>query len=48
MVAVAARKLADAEEFAAKHGIKKAYGHYEDLAKDADIDVYIDFCVWIV
>jgi len=39
VVAVAARKLADAEEFAAKHGIKKAYGDYEDLAKDADIDV---------
>ena len=40
VVAVAARKLVDAEEFAAKHGIKKAYGDYEDLAKDADIDVY--------
>jgi len=39
VVAVAARKLTDAEEFAAKHGIKRAYGNYEDLAKDADIDV---------
>jgi len=39
VVAVAARKLEDAKEFAAKHGIEKAYSDYEDLAKDADIDV---------
>ena len=38
-MAVAARKLADAEEFAAKHSIQRAYGDYEELAKDADIDV---------
>ncbi|KAB0804934.1 hypothetical protein PPYR_01904 [Photinus pyralis] len=39
VVAVAARKLGDAQEFATRHNIPKAYGSYEDLAKDKDVDV---------
>jgi len=39
VVAVAARKLEDAKEFAAKHGIERAYSDYEELAKDAEVDV---------
>ncbi|KAM3626296.1 uncharacterized protein V6R79_026416 [Siganus canaliculatus] len=39
VVAVAARKLQDAQEFAQKHGISRAYGSYEELARDPDIDV---------
>ncbi|XP_023188776.1 trans-1,2-dihydrobenzene-1,2-diol dehydrogenase-like isoform X2 [Xiphophorus maculatus] len=39
IVAVAARRLEDAEEFSRKHNISKAYGGYEDLAADPDIDV---------
>lgn len=38
-VAVAARNLASAKEFSAMHGIKRAYGSYEDLARDPDIEV---------
>lgn len=37
VVAVAARKLEDAQEFAKKHSIPRAYGGYEELAKDPDI-----------
>ncbi|CAN9506759.1 unnamed protein product [Ophioblennius macclurei] len=39
VVAVAARKLPDAQEFAKKHSIPQAYGSYEELAKDPNIDV---------
>ncbi|CAJ1049077.1 Hypothetical predicted protein [Xyrichtys novacula] len=39
VVAVAARKLEDAQEFAKKHNISQAYGSYEELARDPDIDV---------
>ncbi|KAG7242539.1 hypothetical protein INR49_020252 [Caranx melampygus] len=39
VVAVAARKLEDAKEFARKHNISRAYGSYEELARDPDIDV---------
>lgn len=39
VVAVAARTLASAEKFAAKHNIAKAYGSYEELASDAEIDI---------
>ncbi|XP_060778828.1 trans-1,2-dihydrobenzene-1,2-diol dehydrogenase-like [Neoarius graeffei] len=39
VVAVAARDSKRAEEFAKKHCIPKAYGSYEDLAKDPEIDV---------
>ncbi|KFM81497.1 Trans-1,2-dihydrobenzene-1,2-diol dehydrogenase, partial [Stegodyphus mimosarum] len=38
-VAVAARNLSSATEFAKSHGIAKAYGSYEDLAKDPSIEV---------
>ncbi|XP_068598600.1 trans-1,2-dihydrobenzene-1,2-diol dehydrogenase [Brachionichthys hirsutus] len=39
VVAVAARKLEDAQKFAEKHGIPRAYGSYEELAGDPDVDV---------
>ncbi|XP_022596761.1 trans-1,2-dihydrobenzene-1,2-diol dehydrogenase-like [Seriola dumerili] len=39
IVAVAARNLQHAEEFAKKHNIPRSYGSYDDLAKDPDIDV---------
>ncbi|XP_038158867.1 trans-1,2-dihydrobenzene-1,2-diol dehydrogenase-like [Cyprinodon tularosa] len=39
VVAVAARKLEDAQEFAKKHSIPQAYGSYEELARDPNIDV---------
>ncbi|XP_071750425.1 trans-1,2-dihydrobenzene-1,2-diol dehydrogenase-like isoform X1 [Centroberyx gerrardi] len=39
IVAVAARKLQDAQEFAKKHSIPRAYGSYEELARDPDIEV---------
>lgn len=37
VVAVAARKLEDARDFAQKHNILRAYGSYEELARDPDI-----------
>ncbi|KAJ8340674.1 hypothetical protein SKAU_G00353070 [Synaphobranchus kaupii] len=39
VVAVAARNLERAQEFAKKHNISKAYGNYEELANDPEIDV---------
>ena len=39
VIAVAARKLEDAEKFASRHGIDRAYGDYAALASDPDIDV---------
>ena len=36
---MAARRLEDAQKFAEKHGIDKAYGDYSCLATDPDIDV---------
>ncbi|XP_067001941.1 trans-1,2-dihydrobenzene-1,2-diol dehydrogenase [Anabrus simplex] len=39
VVAVAARQLERAQEFAKLHKISKAYGSYEELAKDNNIDV---------
>ncbi|XP_073706975.1 trans-1,2-dihydrobenzene-1,2-diol dehydrogenase [Garra rufa] len=39
VVAVAARDLKHALEFAQKHSIPRAYGSYEELAKDPEIDV---------
>ncbi|GAB1292077.1 Trans-1,2-dihydrobenzene-1,2-diol dehydrogenase [Apodemus speciosus] len=39
VVAVAARDLNRAEEFARKHNIPKAYGSYEELAKDPNVEV---------
>ncbi|CAM4690083.1 unnamed protein product [Lepidochelys olivacea] len=38
-VAIAARDLARAQEYAQKHGIPRAYGSYEELAQDPDVDV---------
>ncbi|XP_061820477.1 trans-1,2-dihydrobenzene-1,2-diol dehydrogenase-like [Nerophis lumbriciformis] len=38
-VAVAARRLDDAKQFAKTHSIPRAYGTYEELAKDPNIDV---------
>ncbi|XP_010766071.1 GDP-fucose protein O-fucosyltransferase 2-like isoform X1 [Notothenia coriiceps] len=39
VVAVAARDVKHAEEFAKKHNIPRVYGSYDELAKDPDIDV---------
>uniref|UniRef100_A0A673XLV3 Trans-1,2-dihydrobenzene-1,2-diol dehydrogenase n=1 Tax=Salmo trutta TaxID=8032 RepID=A0A673XLV3_SALTR len=39
IVAVAAQKLQDAQEFAKKHSIRQAYGSYEELARDPEIEV---------
>lgn len=39
VVAVGSRNPATAAEFAAKHGIPRAYGSYAELAADADLDV---------
>lgn len=42
LVAVASRSQQNADEFAQKYNVKKAYNSYEELAKDADVDaVYI-------
>jgi len=38
-VAVAARSLQSAEEFAAKFQIPKAYGSYNELVKDPEVDI---------
>jgi len=37
LVAVAARSLEKAKQFAEKHGIKTAYGSYESIAQDPDV-----------
>ena len=37
VVAVAARSLQSAKEFAAKHGIEKSYDSYSKLATDPDV-----------
>ncbi|XP_061444670.1 trans-1,2-dihydrobenzene-1,2-diol dehydrogenase-like [Rhineura floridana] len=39
VVAIAARELKRSQEYAKHHGIPKAYGSYEELAKDPDVDV---------
>ncbi|XP_059616569.1 trans-1,2-dihydrobenzene-1,2-diol dehydrogenase-like [Phlebotomus argentipes] len=42
VVAVAARDKSKAEEFAATHGIPRAYGGYEAIAKDPEVEaVYV-------
>ncbi len=42
LMAAASRDIAKAEEFASRFGIEKAYGSYEELYQDEDIDlVYI-------
>lgn len=53
VVAVASRTLERAQEFAKKHDISKAYGTYEELLNDPEIDaVYIPLptamhCEWV-
>jgi predicted dehydrogenase len=37
--AVAARSLDRAREFAQNHGIEKAYGSYDELLNDGEVDV---------
>ena len=39
MVAVAARKQPNAQEFATKYDLKKSYGSYKELAEDEEVDV---------
>uniref|UniRef100_A0A8D0DHS9 Trans-1,2-dihydrobenzene-1,2-diol dehydrogenase n=1 Tax=Salvator merianae TaxID=96440 RepID=A0A8D0DHS9_SALMN len=39
VVAIASRDLSQAQEYAKKHGIPKAYGSYAQLAEDPDVDV---------
>lgn len=39
LVAVGSRTLEKAEEFAKKYGIPKAYGHYDELYQDKEIDI---------
>jgi predicted dehydrogenase len=38
-LAVASRDLGRAEAFAAEHGVERAYGSYEELLADPDVDV---------
>jgi len=37
LVAVAARSLERAKQFAERHGVKSAYGSYENIARDPDV-----------
>ncbi|XP_042892092.1 trans-1,2-dihydrobenzene-1,2-diol dehydrogenase-like isoform X2 [Penaeus japonicus] len=39
VVAVGARSLADAQAFAKKHGVERAYGSYEELSRDPDVEI---------
>jgi predicted dehydrogenase len=42
ITAVASRDLAQAKKYAAKHGVPSAYGSYEELLAQPDVDfVYI-------
>ena len=41
IVAVAARKLEDAQAFALRFSITKAYGSYEELAQDDEIGLFV-------
>uniref|UniRef100_A0A8C2SWC4 Trans-1,2-dihydrobenzene-1,2-diol dehydrogenase n=1 Tax=Coturnix japonica TaxID=93934 RepID=A0A8C2SWC4_COTJA len=38
-VAVAARELTRAQQYAKLHGVERAYGSYEELARDPQVDV---------
>jgi predicted dehydrogenase len=44
--AVAARNKGRAEAFAKKYGIEKAYGSYDDLINDPDVDVVYNPVSW--
>lgn len=47
VVAVAARKLENAQDFAQKHNILRVYGSYEELARDPDIgESVLFFCLF--
>ncbi|XP_049574444.1 trans-1,2-dihydrobenzene-1,2-diol dehydrogenase-like isoform X1 [Syngnathus scovelli] len=46
-VAVAARSLEDAKKFGKMHNIPRAYGSYEELAKDPNIGQYSHQACWI-
>ena len=50
IVAVAARRLEDAQQFATKFNIPKAYGSYEELAKDDNIgeENYLFVLEWVL
>ncbi len=39
LAAVGSRRLASAQTFAARVGVARAYGSYEELAADPDVDV---------
>ncbi len=39
IAAVASRSVESAKAFAQKYGVAKSYGSYEDMAKDADLDI---------
>ena len=39
IVAAAARRIESSKQFAESHGIPKAYGSYEELVSDAEVDV---------
>lgn len=41
VVAVAARDLSRAKDFAKLHRIEKAYGNYQDLANDSDVGWFV-------
>ncbi|TPW67926.1 Gfo/Idh/MocA family protein, partial [Schumannella sp. 10F1B-5-1] len=41
VVAVASRSAERASEFAARHGIEAAYGSYEQLVADPQVDVVL-------
>ena len=46
IVAVASRSLDRALDFGRKHGIKRAYGCYEELVMDSEVDiVYIQLLI---
>lgn len=49
-MAVAARKLEAAEEFAKKHSIPVAYGNYEELARDPNIGQFVSELgqIWVI
>jgi predicted dehydrogenase len=44
--AVAARNKDRAEAFAKKHGIEKAYGSYDELINDPEVDVVYNPVCW--
>jgi scyllo-inositol 2-dehydrogenase (NADP+) len=39
LIAIGSRNIETAKEFASEYNIKKAYGSYEELVKDEDVDV---------